>query len=102
MILYAITLKNMGKDANGLPNYVWATKHQIDVIGKLRNSPQQRYDFVEIGPHIFSPMDISHIERKDTENCGCPIPAYARNRYIEEKKKGILDNNNDNMRLLAK
>ena len=94
MILYAITLKNMEHDANGLKNYVWATKSQVDKIGELRNNPQHRYDFIEIGNYIFSPMDISHIEKKNTEYTGIPIPKYARDRYLEDENKKINQNMN--------
>lgn len=86
MILYAITLKNNSKDINGLPNYIWATETQVKKIGELRNNPQMRYDFIEIGNYIFSPMDISHIEKKNTENYGLPIPKYAKDRYLEDER----------------
>ena len=92
MILYAITLKNIEHDANGLKNYVWATKSQVEKIGKLRNNPQHRYDFIEIGNYIFSAMDISHIEKKDTKHYGGPIPKYAIDRYKEEESKKLNQN----------
>lgn len=95
MILYAITLKNLGRDSNGLPNYIWATKSQVDKIGELRNNPQRRYDFIEIGDFIFSPMDISHIEKKNTEHIGIPMPKYVIERYEadEARKLGIGQKN---------
>lgn len=93
MILYAILLKNRLRDENGLPNYIWATKSQIDKITKLRNSPDNRYNFIKINTHIFSPMDIAYIDEKETEDCGLPIPLYAIERYEKENghrdKKGI-------------
>ena len=89
MILYAITLKNLNKDTNGLLNYIWATENQVKKIGELRNNPQMRYNFIEIGNFIFSPMDISHIEKKNTDSCGLPIPTYARKRYLEDEKNKL-------------
>ena len=84
MIIYAILLKNKTKDENGLPNYIWATKSQVDIITEMRNSPDKRYNFVKINSHIFSPMDISYIEEKNTQECGLPIPKYVYEKYLEE------------------
>ena len=99
MILYAITLKNMSRDANGLPNYVWATESQIQTLGKMRNNVEKRYEFVQIGNFIFSPMDISHIEKKDTEYYGGYIPKYAKNRYLLDQNQNKTGNLNNNMPL---
>lgn len=87
MILYAILIKNRLKDENGLPNYIWATKSQVDVISEMRNNPDKRYNFVKINGHIFSPMDIAYIDEKDTENCGLPIPSYVTKRYLQENNE---------------
>ena len=86
MILYAISLRGMTSDANGIPNYVWATKSQVDKIVIMRNDPARRSNFVRIGKTTFSPMDIVQIEEKNTEFYGGPIPGYARKRYIEDEK----------------
>lgn len=87
MILYAILLKNRLKDENGLPNYIWATKTQIDVITEMRNNPEKRYNFIKINSHIFSPMDIAYIEEKDPEKSGLPVPKYAVERYLKENNQ---------------
>lgn len=87
MILYAILLKNRLKDENGLPNYIWATKNQIDIITEMRNSPDKRYNFVKINTHIFSPMDIAYIDEKDPEKSGLPVPKYAVERYLQENNQ---------------
>lgn len=92
MILYAITLKNMGRDANGLPNYIWATESQVETIAKMRNNPETRYNLIEIGNFIFSTMDVSHIEKKDTSFYGGPIPSYAKLRYKEDETKKLNQN----------
>jgi hypothetical protein len=94
MILYAITLKNASKDANGLINHIWATESQIKTIGELRNNPQTRFNFIEISDFIFSPMDISHIEKKNTDNIGVPIPKYAIDRYKQDKNTQLEDGKN--------
>ena len=89
MILYAILLKNRLKDENGLPNYIWATKTQIDEVIRMRNTPDERYNFIKINTHIFSPMDIAYIDEKETKECGLPIPTYVIKRY--EKENGPDD-----------
>ena len=86
MIVYAITLKNRGKDENGLTNYVWASKNQIDILVKMRNNPDERYNFVKINTHISSPMDIAYIDEKDSDKCGLPLPAYITERVLYENK----------------
>lgn len=95
MIVYAITLKYMTRDANDLPDYVWATKSQVDTIVRLRNNPDKRYNFIRLGRWIFSPMDIVKIEEKNTDYCGEPIPAYVRNRYLEEQQRQGLASENE-------
>ena len=99
MILYAISLKGMSRDANGIPNYVWATKSQVDKIVIMRNNPETRANFICIGKTIFSPSDISMIEEKNTEHYGGTIPGYARNRYLEDEKSGyhLTDKNNNDI-----
>lgn len=87
MILYAILLKNRLKDENGLPNYIWATKTQVDIITEMRNNPDKRYNFVKINSHIFSPMDVAYIEEKDVEKSGLPVPKYAVERYLQENNQ---------------
>lgn len=87
MILYAITTKYMSMDANGIPDYVWATKSQVKKIIQMRNNPDKRSNFIRIGKWTFSPMDIVKIEEKNTEHYGGPIPSYARKRYIEDQKE---------------
>lgn len=84
MIVYAITLKNHLKDENNLPKYIWASKNQVDIIIKMRNDPDQRYNFVKINTHIFSPMDVAYIDEKDSDKCGLPLPAYITERVLDE------------------
>ena len=90
MILYAIKLKYLGQDSNGLQKFIWATKGQLDKISRMRNDEELRTKFVRIGNYIFSPMDIAYIEEKDVDNYGGPIPAYAKQRYLEENEKAGL------------
>jgi hypothetical protein len=90
MLVYAITLKNMGRDGNGLPRYVWATETQVKRLVALRNNPEKRSGFIKIGKFIFSPMDISHIEEKDTDNYGGPIPKYVKDKLGDEQKNYTL------------
>lgn len=96
MILYAITLKNMNKDENGLIQYVWATKSQLDKIIELRNNSDLKYNFIKIGDFIFSAMDISHIEEKNTKYFGGYIPKYVKDRYLldQNQNNNIEDNKN--------
>lgn len=94
MILYTITLKNSTQDENGLTNYIWATKSQVDTISNMRNNPDKRYNFIKIGKYIFSPMDVRYIEERNADNCGLPIPKYAKERYL-------LDQSNEQNRNLT-
>lgn len=89
MILYAILLKNRKNDSNGLPNYIWATKSQVDVIIQMRNNPEKRNNFVKINKVIFSPSDIAYIEEKNANN-GLPIPKYVLERY-EKEQAGLIN-----------
>lgn len=99
MILYAISLRGMTKDANGIPNYVWATRSQVDKIVVMRNNPGECRNFICIGKTIFSPADILMIEEKNTEHYGGSIPGYARDRYLEDKESGyyLTDENGNSI-----
>lgn len=85
MEVYAIKLKNMGQDANGLVKFIWATDSQKKILERMRNNPDERYKFVEIGNYTFSPMDIAYIEKKKGEEYDFP-------KYVVDRYK--LDNSN--------
>lgn len=79
-----IILKNMSKDSNGLPKYLFATDKQVEYICNLRNNPEKRYNFIKLGNYIFSPIDILYIEGRS--DYGGAVPKYYFDRYNEEKK----------------
>lgn len=81
-----ILLKNMPKDNNGLPIYLFATDKQVGYILKMRNDVNKRMNFVKLGSYTFSPIDILYIKR--IKNYGGAIPEYCKIRYKEEKQLG--------------
>ncbi len=79
-----IQLKNMSRDINGLPNYIFATDKQVLYLEKIRNNPETRSNFVKLGNYIFSPIDILFIKKE--KDFGGAIPKYFLERYNNEKQ----------------
>ena len=89
MEVYAIKLKNMGQDTNGLTKFIWATESQKKILERLRNDSDKRYNFVEIGGFTFSPMDIAYIEKRKGEYY--EFPSYVVERWkLDSNRKELL------------
>lgn len=80
-------IKGLGKDEYGYDKVIYLTKSQVEVLGKMRNDPEQRYRFVRVGSLMFSPMDIMFIE--EVERGLYELPKYTMERLEKEKDEEI-------------
>lgn len=90
MEVYAIKLKNMGQDANGMTKFIWATESQKKILERMRNNPDERYKFVEIGNFTFSPMDIAYMEKKKGESYDFPTYVVDRYKLDNDNVRGLI------------
>lgn len=86
--VYAVKLKNMGKDSFGNDKVIWVVKSQKEIIEKMRNNPETRYNFIEVGDITFSPMDVAWIEKR--VESGNYLPKYVKIRYIDDNNRNGL------------
>ena len=94
MKAYAIKVKGMGKDSNGMEKIIWATETQYEAIKQRYNDSELRNTMVEIGDISFPVLGVMFMEKRNKEPY--VLPKYFIDRYkLENPNENLLDSGDD-------
>ena len=81
----AITIKGLGKDDFGLPQYLWATKEQFNALMDAQYDDEKRNQLFTLGDRTFRLSDILQAKEMDLDYAK-GLPAF-RGYVLEALKK---------------
>lgn len=67
MKAYAIKVRGLGSDVNGVDKILWATESQVNEIKHRYNDPELRQTMVTVGTTSFPVSGVLYIEEREKE-----------------------------------